>query len=320
MKYRYGIVSTASIVERFVEGIRESGQGEVVAICSRSMQSASVMATRLNIESAYDSSDEMYADPNIDIIYIPTMNAMHVVECKKALLAKKHVIVEKPFGLHAYEVQECFDLARKQGCFLMEAQKSVFLPTTQKVKELIQTGVIGEVQFIDLRAGFPGRFEDNHWMYDAKRGGGSLYGSGTYTIELLQYLFDQPKMEIEGTCINLQKQTDVMCNFQLILNEKILVTSTISMLIPMKNEAVIYGDKGCIVIPNYWKSREVQLEVYGESTQIMNFEFGSEFVFEINHIHECIKNGLIQSPIMPQSNTYETALLVDQLYQKWQLY
>lgn len=88
---RYGILSTASIVDRFVAGIRESGDGYVQAIASRSLEKAKIAAERLNIDNYYGSYDELFEDDNIDVIYIPTVNGLHYRDCRKALLHHKYV-------------------------------------------------------------------------------------------------------------------------------------------------------------------------------------------------------------------------------------
>ena len=90
----------------------------------------------------------------------------------------------------------------------MEAQKALYLPTTSKVKELINSEIIGKIKYLEFKAGFPGRFTYDHWMYDLSLGGGALYGSATYTIEYLQYLFDHPNLTIDGTCIKCSTGAD----------------------------------------------------------------------------------------------------------------
>lgn len=110
---RYGILSTASIIDRFVAGIRESQDGYVQAIASRTLEQAKIAAQRLNIDCYYGSYEELYQDDAIDIIYIPTVNGLHYRDCKNALLHHKHVIVEKPLTLTVEQAQELFDLAKR---------------------------------------------------------------------------------------------------------------------------------------------------------------------------------------------------------------
>lgn len=316
---RYGILSTASIVERFVKGIRASKDGYVQAIASRTIKSAKDHAQKLDIPFYYGSYEELIVDPNVDIIYIPTVNALHYRDCKLALNHGKHVIVEKPFCLKESEVIELFTLARQKNLFLMEAQKAVFLPTTKKIKTIIDSGQIGEVSYVELKAGFPKRFTYDHWMYDLSMGGGSLYGSATYTIEYMQYIFEDPKMKISGSHLPCPTGSDEVSHFELVLDQHIMVASTITMNVPLQNEAVFYGEKGYIVVPDYWKATSLELYLHDGNHQSFDFSCESEFVYEIEHIHECIKKGLIESPIMCQERTQKTVRLVESLYKKWQL-
>lgn len=314
---RYGILSTASIIDRYIAGIRASKDGYVQAIASRTVEKAKEAAERLKIDTYYGSYEELYQDENIDIIYIPTVNGFHYRDAKNALLHGKHVVMEKPFVLTKQQAEELFSLAKQQNCFLMEAQKIVFLPVTLKVKELIEKQEIGDIKYIELKAGFPNRFDYNHWMYDLKMGGGALYGSATYTIEYLQFLFNNPNISIDGSYLPCPTGSDEICNFQLRLNNKILVSSTIAMNVGLQNGAVFYGDKGYIVVDHYWKSRK--FEVYYNDGRYEKYEYpvDNEFVYEVNHINECITNGLKTSPVMNPEKTIETVELVEKLYKKW---
>ena len=111
--FRYGILSTASIIDRFIAGIRESQDSYVQAIASRNLETAKKAAKRLNIENYYGSYDELLCANNIDIVYITTINSQHYENCKKALKHHKHVIVEKTFALTVLEAKELFTLAKK---------------------------------------------------------------------------------------------------------------------------------------------------------------------------------------------------------------
>ncbi|WP_281738514.1 Gfo/Idh/MocA family protein, partial [Enterococcus dispar] len=155
MTISYGIVSTASIVPRFVAGIRASKEGSVAAIASRELAKAQKVATELHIPKAYGSYAEMFADPAIDIIYIATYNKGHFETAKQALEAGKPVLLEKPFTLSEADAKELFTLAKEKQLFLMEAQKAVFLPITLAVKKAIATGKIGEVKLMRSLTSYP---------------------------------------------------------------------------------------------------------------------------------------------------------------------
>lgn len=313
--YRYGIVSTASISERFIRGIRESKNGKVRAIASRSLEAAQSYASTHDIPVAYGSYDDLYNDKDIDIIYISVMNGLHYSEAKKALSHHKHVIVEKPFVIEPSEAEELFTLAHENNCFLMEAQKSVFLPVTLKLKELLQT--IGDISYIELKAGFPKRFDYDHWMYDTSTGGGALYGSASYTLEYLMYLFGDVDEEMNGIYRPSPTGSDEICHFTCKINNKTLVASTIAMDVALDNSVVFYGTEGRITVPNFWKANQLIVTTQGSITY--HYPYTSEFVYEVDHIHECLDKGLIESPINTHAKTLKTCRMVDALYKKWLL-
>ena len=317
--YKYGILSTASIIDRFIAAIRDSEQGEVYAIASRTVEKAKEAAERLNIDVYYGSYQELFEDENIDIIYIPTVNSLHYRDAKNALMHHKHVILEKPFTLTKKEAEELFEIARENNCFLMEGQKCVFLPVNMQVKEMIENEKVGKIKYIDLQAGFPQRFNYDHWMYDLSYGGGSFYGSAAYTLDYMQYLFNDPKMEINGSCLVCPTGSDEVSHFEVVLNGDIMVSSTITMNIPLKNKAVFYGDKGYIEVDQYWKSRYFDVYLYDGTHEHYEYPCVHEFVYEVNHVNKCLNEKLLTSPIMKPEVTIKTVELVEELYKKWDL-
>lgn len=107
-KVRYGIVSTAQVAPRFIEGVRLAGNGEVVAVSSRSLDKAKAFAAAHQLPKAYGSLDDMLLDASIDAIYVASINQDHFPAAKKALLAGKHVLVEKPFTLTSAQAEVTF--------------------------------------------------------------------------------------------------------------------------------------------------------------------------------------------------------------------
>lgn len=156
-KVRYGVVSTAKVAPRFIEGVRLAGNGEVVAVSSRTLESAQAFANKYHLPKAYDKLEDMLADESIDVIYVATINQDHYKVAKAALLAGKHVLVEKPFTLTYDQANELFALAESCNLFLMEAQKSVFIPMTQVIKKLLASGEIGEVISISSTTAYPNK-------------------------------------------------------------------------------------------------------------------------------------------------------------------
>ena len=313
-KLNYGIISSAAIVPRFVAGLNETKHSRALALGASSLEKAKKTAKELDIPKAYGSYDEVYQDPDIDVVYIANINNQHFSEIMKALAHGKHVVCEKPMVLKPDQVDEAFNLAKEQNVFLMEAQKSVFLPTTKFVKDRIKDRKYGSLKQINISPSFASRFPDDHWMLEAEQGG-VLFGSGSYVIEYLLHLLDNPSFDYKAQ-IHLGRHREIdeaiiAFNFE----SKLLVSSHLSMRVHSKNEANFYFDEAMITIKNFWKSNELEIFHHElNKTEIKVYPKIAEMAYEIDHIHDCISQGLIQSPIMREEITKNCVELVNQIY------
>ncbi|WP_207694683.1 hypothetical protein DOK67_0000480 [Enterococcus sp. DIV0212c] len=315
-KIRYGILSTAQIVPRFVEGIKKSRAGEAIAIASRSLDKANQMAEKLGISKAYGSYEELCQDDQVEVIYVATYNKGHYEAAKMALMHHKHVLVEKPFTLKIDQAEELFELAEKNGCFLMEAQKSVFLPISLQVKKAIQQNQIGDIRWIQSVTAYPS-VDHISWFHSLDAGGGALHGSGSYPLQYMQFMLDQPIDEYHGSVTRKKGTTDDQVNLALKFQNQVLGNIFISVKLDIPSNLTIYGEKGRIEIPYFWKTNQAFIyDEKGHST-ILNGDFESEFVFEVDHVNDCLQKGLLESPVMTKRMTLDTVSLMDQLYTEW---
>ncbi|EOL49052.1 Gfo/Idh/MocA family protein [Enterococcus caccae] len=315
-KIYYGILSTAQIVPRFVEGIKKSRAGQVAAIASRSLAKAEQMASELAIPKAYGSYEELCKDEEIDIIYVATYNKGHYEAAKMALKHRKHVLVEKPFTLQAAQAKELFELAEKNNCFLMEAQKSVFLPISLQVKEAIKKNKIGQVYWVQAVTTYPS-VDHISWFHSLEAGGGTLHGSGSYPIQYMQFLLDQPVEESSGCVTRKAGATDDQVNLALKFQNQTLANVFISVKLDIPSKMTIYGEKGRIEIPYFWKTKEATIYYEDGCCEPLTGEFESEFIFEVEHVNECLQKQLRESPVMTKQLTIDTVSLVERLYGKW---
>ena len=317
-KLNYGIISAASIVPRFVAGLNETKHSKAMAIGASSLSRAKQMASKCDISKAYGSYQEVYEDPEIDVIYIATLNDQHHPQIMEALSHKKHVVCEKPMVLTPEQAHEVFVFAKKQGVFLMEAQKSVFLPTTNFVKEKILNKEYGELQLININPSYASRFSEEHWMYQPHQGG-VLFGSASYVVEYLLYLLDNPDFEyVAQTHLGPQKEIDdVTISFN--FNNKLLASTHLTTRAHTENEARFYFDDAIIKIKDFWKANELIVYTHdsGKSESI-TYDKVPEMIYEIEHIYDCITNNLLQSPVMSEEITSKCVMLVDEIYQTTQ--
>lgn len=312
-KLRYGIVSTAEITARMIGAIQATSHSEVVAISSRSLDKAQAHAERFGIPKAYASEADMFKDPDVDIAYIALPNVMHYTATKSALMHGKHVLCEKPFVLHAAEAEELFALAKDRHLFLMEAQKSVFLPSSLFIKDAIADGRFGRLNRISLESQFHGRLPQGHWMSEPDQGG-ALIPSASYSLELLSFLLDG---QAERTDYLIHRDERGMVDevlFQMQYPGEVLAQASVSTRTPAENVSRFYFATAQVDIPHHWKARELTIRHWpsGETERI-EFPVEFEMVYEVDHVYECIAAGLYSSPVMTPERTLACVALVEEI-------
>lgn len=315
MQLQLGILSTASIVPRFLKAVRETGELQVDALASRNLTKAQEKAGEWAIPRAFGSYEELLQDPEIDAVYIATINNHHGRYVRQALEAGKHVLCEKPFVTSEEEVHELFSLARKKGRFLMEAQKAVFLPAIQKAKELIQSGALGQIGMIEFSSPIDPGY--NNWQFDPGKFGGPLYGNCIYSVEISQFLFDCTAVRCAGLRTTGSTPVEDQFSAVLLLENDVLFTNRCSTRVDIQHSAVIYGEKGRIEIPAYWRAREMTLYRAGQSPEVFSYPCAHELVYEVRHVAACIRSGCTSSPVMTEEMTAQairTLRLLDQAF------
>ncbi|MFA9388724.1 MAG: Gfo/Idh/MocA family protein [Prolixibacteraceae bacterium] len=250
MKIRWGILSTANIgMQKVIPAIQKAENCIVTAICSRNLETAQVAATSLGIEKAYGSYEELLADSNIDAIYIPLPNHLHVDWTIKALQAGKHVLCEKPIGLNTAEAVHLAKEAQKYPHLkVMEAFMYRFHPQWIKAKDLVDSGVIGEVKTVHS---FFSYFNANpqNIRNKADIGGGALMDIGCYCIQFPRFLFGSNPEKVVGLMDHdpLMK-TDRITSALLDFGGGISSTFTCSTQLQSFQRAQIVGTQGRIEI------------------------------------------------------------------------
>ena len=191
-KVRWGILSTANIgMQKVTPAIQKSVHSEVVAIASRDLAKAQAAAAELGIAKAYGSYEDLFADPDIDAIYNPLPNHLHVPMTVAAAKAGKHVLCEKPIALNAAEAETLRQCPPDR--IVLEAFMVRFHPQWQRTREIILSGELGEVRSINAVFTYFNADPANV-RNQADIGGGGIMDIGCYPITAARYLFDsEPK-------------------------------------------------------------------------------------------------------------------------------
>ena len=197
-KVRWGILSTAGIaVNKVIPAMQKGDWSEVLAIASRDIEKATQVAERLGIPKAYGSYEELLADDEIEAIYNPLPNHLHVPWTTRAAEARKHVLCEKPIGLNMKEARGLIDVRDRTGMRIQEAFMVRTHPQWIGALELIKTGRIGNLRAIN---GFFSYFnpDPENIRNKVEIGGGGILDVGGYPITIARFIFREEPRRVLG--------------------------------------------------------------------------------------------------------------------------
>lgn len=182
-KLRWGILGGARILRKTIPALQGTKNGEVVGIASRTEERAREFANKHGISRVFESYEALLASPDIDAVYIPLPNALHLEWILKSLDAGKHVLCEKPLAM---SVTECEEIARKAdatGLKVLEGFAYRFHPRFEKLQELLEARVVGKLTFVHVGHTFDAGGDDNIRWYTGL-GGGALFDTGCYCVNV----------------------------------------------------------------------------------------------------------------------------------------
>jgi predicted dehydrogenase len=187
-KVKWGVLGVAKIaVEKVIPAMQRGEASHVTAIASRNLGKARAAANKLGIERAFGSYEELLADGEIEAVYNPLPNELHVPWTLRALEAGKHALCEKPIALDAEEARSLIEARDRSGKLVAEAFMVRHHPQWRRAKELAETGAIGEPRAIQTF--FSYRLLDPDNVRNRPPGGGGLYDIGCYAILAARYIF-----------------------------------------------------------------------------------------------------------------------------------
>lgn len=287
------IFGCGKIANRVAKGFEHIQGNKLVGFASKDLNKAKEYAQKHNVE-LYGNYDLFLNDPDIDAIYVCTYNLDHYELISKCLNHHKHVMCEKPMALTVKENDELFELAKQNNVLLMEALKSVFLPITNKVKQMINDKTIGEIHHIEASFVRNGDHPKEHWINDVRCG--VTKDLAEYCVGTINYLLDKKPIIKYKYKNNTEEISDNTGEFILDydnINAHILVSNAFDGDSSLK----LFGTKGIIVIPDYWKTGKGYYIVDGNRYEI-DEELISDFHYEIQHFSDSVNNKLLESPIM----------------------
>ena len=303
---RWGILGCGKIAAKFASDLKWVADAELTAIASKNVEKCAALSREYRPVHAFNSYEALAACADVDVIYVATPHGMHYENVMLCLLNGKAVLCEKAFALNLPHAREMVELARKQKVFLMEAFWTKFLPQYENVMEIIRSGRIGEVKFIQSDFGFKAPEPRAQRLYDPVLGGGSLLDIGIYPVFLAQSILGKPT-QVHAFITPYESGVDEQCAMTMKFAGGGLAVLSSTFAVETPVEAMIAGTEGRIVIRNRFHNAmgTIELVIGRQEPEVIEVhrEQGFGYQFEARHVNECLRKGLTESPVMTHADT-----------------
>ncbi len=314
---RVGIVGAGWIAEKAAITLNGLDVCECHAIASRSGEKARAFARKWNIPKAYGSYRELYADPDIDLVYVATPHSHHYEVTRDALMSDKPCLVEKAFMANYAQAAEMVELARKRRLFLGEAIWTRYQPVVKMVRDLLSEGRIGMPRLVTATLGYSMGEKPRIMRPDLC--GGALLDLGVYAINFVRMFFPSDIITIESQCVKSDTGMDLTNAISMILANGVLCNLQSSAACVGDNVGVIAGTDGNLIIDNINNPQIITVNTHDREfveyihvpPQITGYEY------QFLACRDALANGLTEPHEMPLEETLYIMEVMDWLRRKW---
>jgi predicted dehydrogenase len=316
---KWGVIATGGIATKVTGDIALLEDAVLHAVSSRSSASAAAFAERFGFATSYSDDggttgyQRLIEDPEVDVVYIATPHGQHHEVALAALNGGKHVLCEKPFTINAREAEELAALAADRGLFLMEAVWTRFLPIVNRAWDIIHSGELGDIRWVQADLGFVAPDDPTSRLWDPKAGGGALMDLTVYPLTWALGPLGFPDSvsaigELNSDGVDLQ--TAITLGYGSGAHAQL----TSSFISACPSQATVSGSKGWLRTgagPLH-NPRELTVQSNGNEPRVEQFEQeGAGYTYELREVTRCIQEGLTESPTMTLETTVRTMRVLD---------
>ncbi|MCC3269530.1 Gfo/Idh/MocA family oxidoreductase [Arthrobacter gengyunqii] len=316
---RWGVVATGNISAKVSEDIARLEDAVLHAVSSRGPDSAEEFADRFGFTRSYFDDDRgkgyhhLIEDPEVDVVYVGAPHAQHYEISRAALLAGKHVLCEKSLTINARETEDLMALASSRGLFLMEAVWTRFLPCINRIWEILASGELGEVRWVQADLGFPSPPDPASRLWNPEAGGGALLDLSVYPLTLAVGSLGFPDAV---TAVGAVNGDGIDTQNALLLSYRSGATAQLSssLVAACTRTGTIAGSKGWLRTgAPLHNPVELTIQPHLGERRVERFrQVGNGYTYELREVTRCIQSGLLESPTMSWEHSLATMRLFDE--------
>jgi D-xylose 1-dehydrogenase (NADP+, D-xylono-1,5-lactone-forming) len=307
----WGILSTARINRLVLAGARKSDRVDIVAVASRDAARAESYAREQGLERSYGSYEALLEDPELEAVYIPLPNSMHVEWSIRALEAGKHVLCEKPLTRRAEEAERAFDAAVQADRLLMEAFMYRHHPQTHRLSALVERGAVGRLQLV--RAAFSFTVQDStNIRLLAELDGGALMDVGCYCVSATRLVAGEPE-HVSAEQVVAPQGVDVRFAGAMRFADDVIAQFDCGLDLPFRDELEVIGSNGSLRLDDPWHCRSPLIELRRDGeTERIEIEPADSYQLELENLSDAIRGKA--EPLLGRADAVGQAQALEELY------
>ncbi|MBJ7879996.1 Gfo/Idh/MocA family protein [Gelidibacter salicanalis] len=308
---KWGIIGLGKIANKFVKDLQTIDNCQLYAVASRHQEKANSFAKQYNAIKAYDSYEDLAADPNVDAVYIATPHSYHKEHAIMCMNHKKAVLCEKPLAMNLKDVETMIASAKINNVLFMEALWTYFLPHYQFVLNELKSNKYGAIHKLEADFGFQPTIDMESRVFKKSLGGGSLLDIGIYPIFAALSTLGQP-VDIEAKATFFDNGVDATCDVIFNYNNGVKAFLKSTLLEETPTEAIFYCEHGTIKInTRFHQPSTVTITHKGKSTT-HNFDYKTiGYSYETEHFNDLLRNNQLESPIMTHNFSRNLMFILD---------
>lgn len=317
---QWGILGCGRIARKFAADLRLVKDAELMAVASRSMETAKAFAHEFPARHVHDSYEALVKNNDVDVIYVATPHSHHYDHTILCLENNKAVLCEKAFAVNAEQAKKMIALAQQKKVFLMEALWTKFLPHYNKMQEMISNGKIGTVKSVIINFGFKPQQPVPQRLFDPALAGGTMLDIGIYNVFMALSVLGKPD-EISAVMNPASTGVDEQCAVIFHYKHGAMANLFSTFASNLAIEANINGTDGRIRLSHRFYAPDSTIEYYPASIDSKEIipvekEEGWGYQYEARHVGECLRSKKTESPVMRFEDSILLMETLDEIRQK----
>lgn len=319
-KVRWGIAGLGKIAQRFAADLTGHAQNsELYAVAARDPQRAEQFASTYHGQCHYGSYQELAQDPNVDAVYVATLNPFHRSMTELFLRHGKHVLVEKPAFTNIKDWDEMSQLAAEKGLLLVEAMKSVVFPAYRSLRQFIHEKQL-TIDAVEAAFGYHNPFDPQQRIFAPTLSGGATLDVGVYPLWLyadLCHLIQAPITQPSATYCHDYPDSKVDDHAEFLFSGAFSGKIAGSLSRDLPRAAIIKGpDLEVTIHEKWWNPRTIDIVYQGKAQQLTTPTRGGGFEYEIEHVASLILNGQTRSDVIPAAISRQAIAIMENALQE----